>query len=139
MLGTGFSIIVDQLPPVRWRHVPGVQNQADCASRGLFPLELKNHMLWWNTPEWLRLNPLHWSVQPTEVFESFFLKHEMLNTATFLELSLSVIPSDRHSSFTRLKLPVCFISLGKSEFQVHQDPSLIIYLYQNQLQLNTTG
>ena len=38
--------------PDRWNHVPGTNNPADfasrdCASRGLFPLELLDHELWW--------------------------------------------------------------------------------------------
>jgi len=49
----------------RWRQVPGVQNPADCGSRGLFPLELKDYQLWWNGPQWLRLKPSHWPTQST--------------------------------------------------------------------------
>ena len=33
-VGNRVSFIVDQLPPERWRHVPGPHNPADCASRG---------------------------------------------------------------------------------------------------------
>ena len=39
-VGNRVSVIVDQIPPDRWNHVPGTENPADCASRGLFPLEL---------------------------------------------------------------------------------------------------
>jgi hypothetical protein len=42
------------LPVCVWRHVPGVQNPADCASRGITPEELRNHPLWWNGPDWLQ-------------------------------------------------------------------------------------
>ena len=44
-VGNRISFIVDQLPPDRWKHVPGIQNPADCASRGLFPLQLKDYDL----------------------------------------------------------------------------------------------
>ena len=56
-VGNRVSFIVDQLPPDCWRHVAGTQNPADCASRGLFPLQLKDHDLWWKGPQWLQLNP----------------------------------------------------------------------------------
>ena len=34
-VGNRISFIVDQLSPDRWKHVPGIQNPADCASRAL--------------------------------------------------------------------------------------------------------
>ena len=52
-VGNRVSSIIDQLPPEQWRHVPGSQNPADCASRGLFPAQLKEHELWWEGPYWL--------------------------------------------------------------------------------------
>ena len=52
--------------PSRWNHVPGDQNPADCASRGLFPMQLDEHELWWNGPIWLKLQPTQWP-GPTEV------------------------------------------------------------------------
>ena len=39
------------VPPDRWNHVSSPDNQADCASRGLFPSELVDHELWWNMVE----------------------------------------------------------------------------------------
>jgi hypothetical protein len=42
------------LPVCVWRHVPGVQNPADCSSRGITSDELRNHLLWWNGPDWLQ-------------------------------------------------------------------------------------
>ena len=44
-IGNQISFIVDQLPPDRCKHVPGTQNPADCASRGLLPLQLKDYIL----------------------------------------------------------------------------------------------
>lgn len=36
-----------------WQHVPGSQNPADIASRGLTPAALKEATLWWRGPSWL--------------------------------------------------------------------------------------
>ncbi|XP_018368765.1 PREDICTED: uncharacterized protein LOC108764860 [Trachymyrmex cornetzi] len=52
--------IQQQLPEARWRHVPGKENPADCASRGLAPSELLGHPLWWTGPAWLRGNVTEW-------------------------------------------------------------------------------
>lgn len=37
-----------------WSHVKGLENPADCLSRGVMPGELLNHKLWWTGPDWLR-------------------------------------------------------------------------------------
>ena len=47
--------IMVMISPKQWNHVPGMTNQADCASRGLYPSELANHTLWWEGPSWLLL------------------------------------------------------------------------------------
>lgn len=59
-VGNIVSRIVDLIPPLRWRHVSGADNPADCASRGLFPSELLQHTLWWDGPDWLLLEPQKW-------------------------------------------------------------------------------
>ncbi|KAM0726171.1 hypothetical protein ACS0PU_008252 [Formica fusca] len=40
------SEIQTSLPDAVWHHIPGRDNLADCASRGLSPRELVNHTLW---------------------------------------------------------------------------------------------
>ncbi|XP_070515375.1 uncharacterized protein [Cardiocondyla obscurior] len=50
------SEIQQSLPSAYWNHIPGHENPADCASRGLLPSELLNHPLWWSGPEWLKQN-----------------------------------------------------------------------------------
>jgi len=57
------SCIIDQIPPKQWRHVRGVENPADCSSRGLFLAELVQHDLWWYGPSWLHLSPAEWPSQ----------------------------------------------------------------------------
>lgn len=50
-MGNRVSYIVDLIGPQRWNHVIGVENPADCASRGLFPSELLVHTFWWKLAE----------------------------------------------------------------------------------------
>lgn len=53
------------LPAYHWNYISSFSNPADCASRGVFPVELVNHTLYWNGPgilyrdetEWLNLGP----------------------------------------------------------------------------------
>ncbi|KMQ88162.1 hypothetical protein RF55_12394 [Lasius niger] len=49
-----------QLPEARWRHVPGRDNPANCASRGITPSESIDHPLWWTGPAWLREDEAAW-------------------------------------------------------------------------------
>ncbi|XP_050061681.1 uncharacterized protein LOC126551703 [Aphis gossypii] len=47
------SQIHELTSPDIWHHVPTQDNPVDCASRGLFPLELVAHPLWWTGPAFL--------------------------------------------------------------------------------------
>jgi hypothetical protein len=45
--------IHDDVSNEHWFHVAGVENPADCASRGITSQELKGSKLWWTGPDWL--------------------------------------------------------------------------------------
>ncbi len=59
-VGNRVSSIVEQIPPERWGYVVWIESPADCASRGLIPLELLEHELWWKGPPWLILTQSCW-------------------------------------------------------------------------------
>ena len=50
--------------PKHWLHVPGEDNPADCASRGVSPTTLANLTLWWEGPAWLQQEPISTPPQP---------------------------------------------------------------------------
>ena len=52
------------LPPSAWSHVPTDDNPADCASRGVTAMELREHRLWWSGPSWLQEDPVIRPHQP---------------------------------------------------------------------------
>lgn len=64
----------------RWQHVPGVDNPADVASRGILPAELRQHSLWWSGPSWLRYEEAKWPKQ-----------HEMATDDAMLEEKKSAV------------------------------------------------
>ncbi|XP_044313279.1 uncharacterized protein LOC123037281 [Drosophila rhopaloa] len=44
------AFVLDHSSPIQWRHVSTTENPADCATRGLTPIELKDFELWWRGP-----------------------------------------------------------------------------------------
>ncbi|XP_050452141.1 uncharacterized protein LOC126851845 [Cataglyphis hispanica] len=51
---------IQTLSGAHWHHLPGTENPADCASRGISPSELVSHSLWWRGPPWLSEDPTSW-------------------------------------------------------------------------------
>ena len=101
-VGNRASFIIDQLQSERWKHVPGSQNPADCASRGLFPAQLKEHKLWWEGPHWLKLDPSMW---PEQFISSETVPEEersVCHTTTITTIQ-PIIAVNRFSKFPVLK------------------------------------
>ena len=63
-VGNRLARINSLLPPECWKHVPTLENPADCASRGVSPGELVRLNLWWDGPPWLRVDPVKVPPQP---------------------------------------------------------------------------
>ena len=40
--------------PSQWQHVPTNENSADLCTRRISPLQLAEHPLWWEGPEWIK-------------------------------------------------------------------------------------
>ncbi|XP_011309469.1 uncharacterized protein [Fopius arisanus] len=60
------SLFQDLTQQAHWRLVPGKENPADCASRGLSAHQLVAHKLWWTGPPWLQQDSSSW---PTHALE----------------------------------------------------------------------
>ena len=97
------SFIIDELPPERWRHVPGPQNPADCASRGLFPAQLKEHPLWWEGPHWLRLESSVWPEQPNLSSATMPVEERSVCHLATMDIIQPIISLDCSSKFATLK------------------------------------
>lgn len=91
---------IQQFNEAKWRHIAGKMNPADCASRGLYGDELRDHKLWWNGPQ---------NLLESENFDEFSADkcttdEEMVVRKVHSLLAInveSVIP--RASSFYKLK------------------------------------
>ena len=101
-VGNRVSYIVDVISPDRWNHVEGLENPADCASRGLFPSELLNHALWWHGPDWLQQDATHWPKQV--VSPSPIANDEEREISLHISACTSspIVKVEDFSSFTRL-------------------------------------
>ena len=95
-------VSLDHIPPNRWKHVPGEQNPAGCASRGLLLCELVNHDLWWNGPEWLISSTSNWPQQPQLTRDES--DTELVNTCHLasVETNCPLFPLDRFSSYLKI-------------------------------------
>ena len=102
-VGNRVSFIVDQLPPDCWRHVAGSENPADCASRGPFPQQLKDHKLWWKGPLWLQLDCSHWPTQPNSLSETVPMEEREICHLVITAPVDPIIPITQYSSFGKLK------------------------------------
>lgn len=103
------SAIQSITSPQIWRHVPGVDNPADCASRGIFPAEIINHSLWWNGPSWLQLDNSHWPSRKndhqTDIDERASNNISLLISITHNPLELL----EKFSTLDRLKRVTAYI------------------------------
>lgn len=71
-----------------WRHVPGADNPADVASRGIMPAALATHPLWWCGPSWLHKDEQHWPERRVKPVEKELLEEKMRSCATTMRTTV---------------------------------------------------
>ncbi len=55
----------NSIPGLSFNYVPGSDNPADFATRGMSFVELQSELLWWFGPEWLHQERLpEWNLPP---------------------------------------------------------------------------
>ena len=101
-VGNRISNIIQHVSPERWNHVPGLENPADCASRGLFPSELLEHKLWWNGPDWLHSDTSDWPKQSALSDAGYSDEEKNLCFHTAVIPKIPILPLDQYGSFTKL-------------------------------------
>lgn len=96
-----------------WSFVSTDDNPADCASRGIFPSELKDHKLWWNGPDWLSKPQEHWPSNEA----SYETELEKRKITSFTHLTVHVKEEEylvtilkKHSSLARLLWNTAYVT-----------------------------
>lgn len=95
----------ENLDPQHFYHVSGIENPADCVSRGMLPSQMISHSLWWNGPSWLQLPHCEWPIHtftPSGVEELPELKTTVMVAAVLTEPSVLCELSQRVSSWDKL-------------------------------------
>ena len=106
-VGNRVSTIMELVPPDRWRHVSGLDNPADCASRGS---ELATYSLWWDGPAWLHEPESVWPSIPDLKDVSDPLEERKVHTETarvIVQHLLTIL--ERISNFNKLKRVTAWI------------------------------
>lgn len=97
----------------KWFFVPTDENPADCASRGIFPSELRHHNLWWNGPDWLSKPREYWPSYENN-YETELEKRK-ITSCTHLTVHLKeeeylVSVLKKHSSLSKLLWNTAYVT-----------------------------
>ncbi|XP_063623090.1 uncharacterized protein LOC134795191 [Cydia splendana] len=104
--------IIETIPANCFHHVAGLENPADCLSRGLTPAKLVDHPLWFTGPAWASKHPSEWPLRELDR-ESIGEVPELkpLAHATTTDVSESPLYSlaQRISSWSRLLRIIVYV------------------------------
>ena len=91
---------------IHWFHVPGDQNPADCASRGISSASFLSHPLWFHGPPFLLTDEL--PPQPySQSIASFVTQVDSSDGFKFVDKHLSLLIL-HHSSYLKIKRLVAY-------------------------------
>ncbi|XP_036148457.1 uncharacterized protein LOC118647518 [Monomorium pharaonis] len=120
------TVIQEITPSTTWRFVPGKDNPADCASRGINSAQLKHHPLWWSGPAWLRRDPHHWpnvNAPPTPHLEQEKRpRHAMATTKAAVPTCWELLA--RYFSLPKLLRVTALVQKAAERFRFSHSPTL---------------
>lgn len=96
------SVIQGSMNSSQWRHVPGIDNPADVASRGVMPSSLASHPLWWCGPHWLQKEEQHWPQRVVQSTDEIQLEEKKRPQTLIASISIEWELVNRYSSLNRL-------------------------------------
>lgn len=73
--------IQETVPQAIWHFVPGHENPADLATRGLTPNQLSNMSIWWTGPPWILQQPSMWPKEPQALSSKYNLEERQVQVA----------------------------------------------------------
>ncbi|CAG4951440.1 unnamed protein product [Parnassius apollo] len=104
--------IQDELETRNFYHVSGTENPADCLSRGLTPMQIMDHPLWFHGPSWVHLDPSQWPItdfEPSSVSQPPEEKRHALVANVSSEVSPIIALANRLSSWSKLLRSVIYV------------------------------
>jgi len=103
--------IQNHLPPSQWKHVPGTDNPADLASRGVTSSQLADSTIWWNGPSWLSKPPSSWPISPLKQYDVQDELRPVKSQVLLASTSSDIL--DRFSSLSKLIRVTSYITRFK--------------------------
>lgn len=99
--------IQERVSPDCWHHVRSSDNPADCATRGLFPLDLIEFSLWWYGPTWLSTSQENWpstsdKIYPIEVSSELASEGKKIVLSTFFVIDQFDVLIEKYSSLSTI-------------------------------------
>ncbi|XP_070531344.1 uncharacterized protein [Cardiocondyla obscurior] len=73
------ATIQELLPNCSWNFVPGKENPADCATRGIKADQLSSNELWWQGPTWLIKDKSCWPKGKAKINQDIHIKESSKN------------------------------------------------------------
>lgn len=118
--------IQETVPQAIWHFVPGQENPADFATRGLTPVQLSDLSVWWTGPHWLRQHSSMWPKEPQTVTSKDNLEERPVQVATIRGDRLLEPWNllNRYSSLNRLLRITAICQQVISRFRGMQDSSI---------------
>lgn len=104
--------VIENIPASNFYHIAGVENPADCLSRGLSPAMLINHPLWFSGPPWACSDPSEWPIvefHSGDNNEAPEMKPLVYNVTAAATDSLIYTLANRTSSWSKLLRIVIYI------------------------------
>uniref|UniRef100_A0A2S2NNC8 Integrase catalytic domain-containing protein n=1 Tax=Schizaphis graminum TaxID=13262 RepID=A0A2S2NNC8_SCHGA len=96
------------LPDCQWHHISSEDNPADCASRGLTPSELVNHVLFWKGPTFLTSSTVEWATRVPSI-EPDQLPEAKVESPTVLLVETTTEWYSRFSSYVHMIRVVAYV------------------------------
>ncbi|XP_027841687.2 uncharacterized protein LOC114123039 [Aphis gossypii] len=96
------------LPDCQWHHISSEDNPADCASQGLTPSDLVNHVLFWKGPTFLTSPTVEWSTRVPSV-EPNQLPEAKAESPTVLLVEITTEWYSRFSSHVHMIRVVAYV------------------------------
>lgn len=105
------KLITSIISAEHWRYVKSEENPADCASRGLFATQLKQHKIWWQGPDWLKT----FEYQNQDNKQAYSTNEEIKNKISLTNIihraDSSIIKNllEQHSDINKIKRIIAWI------------------------------